>query len=254
MLNQLGIPTRIFASEYMEHGWNLVKVDGKWLHMDMTWNEPDVQGRVLYDYFLLTDQQIKTLSHTWITSEYPKSGEGIKLGLFTDVSLDHWANKQIEDLAKRNIINGYSDGSFKPGENVTRAHAAVMLVNALGLDYKGKTSKFSDVPLGHWAEGHIAAAEQAGILNGYGNGKFGPGDYITRGQISVMVSKAFNLKQVDSQKNFKDVNKDHWAYNYIEILASNGIVNGYGDNTFKPGEYASRAHFSVFLSKSLAKK
>lgn len=40
MLNQLGIPTRIFASEDMNHGWNLVKVDGKWLHMDMTWNDP----------------------------------------------------------------------------------------------------------------------------------------------------------------------------------------------------------------------
>lgn len=222
--------------------------------MSMIWDDPGayIEGKVLYDYFLLTDDEIRAKSHHWDPEEYPTAGEGIKLSLFIDVPFSHWANKQIEDLAGKGIIKGYGDDMFGPGDNVTRAHAAVMLVNALGLEYKGKTSKFTDVPSGHWAEGHIAAAEEAGIINGYRDGRFGPGDKITRGQIAVMVSKAFNLKHSGAYKNFNDVNDEHWAYKYVEILASNGVINGYSDNTFRHGEFASRAHFSVFLSKGLS--
>lgn len=254
MLNQLGIKTRIFASYGMNHAWNLVNLDGKWYHMDMTWNDPtpDVKGRVIYDYYLLTDSEIKDMGHSWEPEEYPTSGEGFKPSLFKDVPLDHWANEQIEDLAQKNVIKGYGDGNFRPGDNVTRAHAAVMLVNALGLDYKGKTPNFTDVKSDHWAAGHIAAAREAGIINGYRDGKFGPGDYITRGQIAVMISKAFNLKHSGTYKNFNDVDAGYWAYKEVEALASNGIINGYSDNTFRPGEYSTRAHFSVFLSKSLS--
>src|SRR5690554_940087 len=62
-----------------------------------------------------------------------------KIQLFDDVTNTHWAYDHIKDLSDKSIINGYTDGTFRPGESVTRAQAAVMIVNALGLDYKGKT-------------------------------------------------------------------------------------------------------------------
>lgn len=85
MLNDAGVPTRIISSAQMKHSWNLVKIDGQWLHMDITWDDPipDVKGKVLEDHLLLTDAQIIDIDknqetpRSWEPSEYPSSGEGI---------------------------------------------------------------------------------------------------------------------------------------------------------------------------------
>lgn len=135
---------------------------------------------------------------------------GSKEQLFNDVTTDHWAYKQITSIGNKGIIKGYGDGTFRPGDKVTRAHAAVMIVNALKLDYVGKVPNFSDVPSEHWAAEHIAVAQETGIIKGYKDGTFKPGENITRGQISVMVVNAFNLEQKDSYKDFSDVPSTHF--------------------------------------------
>lgn len=78
MLTQSGIECKIIAgsagsaSDSEGHAWNLVKLDGKWYHLDCTWDDPvpDVKGRVLYDYYNLTDSQISK-DHNWDISAYP---------------------------------------------------------------------------------------------------------------------------------------------------------------------------------------
>ncbi|MGI6537816.1 MAG: S-layer homology domain-containing protein [Caldicoprobacterales bacterium] len=173
---------------------------------------------------------------------------------FIDVGSDHWAYKQIIELANNGIINGYGDGTFRPGDHITRAQAIVMIVNAMGIDYKGKVSDFKDVTEGHWAEQHIAAAKEAGIIKGYDDGTFRPGEYIQRGQIAVMIANAFKLEHKgSSSKTFSDIPDSHWAYKHIEILAGNGIINGYSDNTFRSGELTTRAQFSVILNNAMGK-
>ncbi|GFZ32336.1 hypothetical protein CSC2_28620 [Clostridium zeae] len=73
MLNQAGIQTKIVEGTAggQAHAWNLVYLDGAWYHFDSTWDDPlpDVAGRVTYDYYNLTDTQIK-LNHTWVKT-YP---------------------------------------------------------------------------------------------------------------------------------------------------------------------------------------
>ena len=75
MLEQVGIESKYvvgFVNGNEDHAWNLVKVDGKWYHLDTTWNDPlpNRVGVSSYDYFLVTDAQLKK-DHTWITSDYP---------------------------------------------------------------------------------------------------------------------------------------------------------------------------------------
>ncbi|UZQ49419.1 transglutaminase domain-containing protein [Clostridium kluyveri] len=78
MLTEAGVESKIIAgsagsgSDSEGHAWNLVKLDGKWYHLDCTWDDPipDVKGRVLYDYYNLTDSQISQ-DHNWDTSAYP---------------------------------------------------------------------------------------------------------------------------------------------------------------------------------------
>lgn len=75
MLNQLGVEAQYvvgIVNGNEDHAWNLVKIDGKWYHLDTTWNDPlpNRPGTSSYDYFLVTDAQLKK-DHTWITSDYP---------------------------------------------------------------------------------------------------------------------------------------------------------------------------------------
>lgn len=78
MLTEAGMESKIIAgsagsgSDSEGHAWNLVKLDGKWYRLDCTWDDPipDIKGRVLYDYYNLTDNQISQ-DHNWDTSAYP---------------------------------------------------------------------------------------------------------------------------------------------------------------------------------------
>lgn len=78
MLNQAGVECKIISGyatsggETESHAWNLVRLNGKWYHLDCTWDDPvpDVKGRVTYDYYNITDSQISK-DHIWDTSAYP---------------------------------------------------------------------------------------------------------------------------------------------------------------------------------------
>lgn len=76
MLQGLGVETQYVVGEVYTggHAWNLVKVDGKWYHLDTTWNDPtpDRQNVVRYEYFLIDDAKIG-LDHTWIQADYPEA-------------------------------------------------------------------------------------------------------------------------------------------------------------------------------------
>jgi len=74
MLTEVGIDARIVSgiTDGGEHSWNMVKLDGNWYHINFTWNDPvpDEPGRVLYDYYNLTDNEISK-THKWDHSLYP---------------------------------------------------------------------------------------------------------------------------------------------------------------------------------------
>lgn len=173
---------------------------------------------------------------------------------FSDVPLDHEFYKAIMDLVDKGITKGYEDGRFGENDPITRAQIAVMLVRARpDLKPDGMKSEFTDVPAGYWAEGAIAAAHEAGILDGYGGGRFGPDDNVTRAQLAKMVANAFNIKVDPSNLvSFTDVPPSYWAEEFISALASNKIVGGYGAGFFRPDYQATRGQFAKYLSNILS--
>ncbi len=177
----------------------------------------------------------------------------VYLNRFSDVPYGHVFYSSVMDLVNRDITQGYGGSVFGENDYISRAQIAVMLVRARSdLKPEGMRSDFTDVPAGYWAEGEIAAAKKSGILDGYGDGTFGPDDYITRAQLSKMVAKAFSIK-VDAGNPviFTDVPSNYWAKEYISDLASNQIVGGYGGGLFGPDDPASRGQFSKYLSNAL---
>lgn len=174
-----------------------------------------------------------------------------KASLFKDIPSNYVYYKEIEYLTKNNIITGQADGTFRPNDKLTRAHAAVIISRALGLNTSNvKNPGFKDIPANHVYYKQIAAIVESGIMSGKGDNTFDPNGTLTRAQMAKVVALAYDLKGTSSI-NFKDVSKDHWAYSFVQQLAANKITTGYGDNTFKPNEAISRAHFGLFLYRAI---
>jgi hypothetical protein len=175
----------------------------------------------------------------------------VYLNRFVDVTSEHPNYTHINALVGVGIINGYSDNTFRPSNPLTRAQAAIMIVRAIGLSTEGVSSSFTDVPPTHVAYKFISAAYQAGIINGYSDGTFRPNANVTRAQIAIMVQRAFNVQASDTIITFTDVPEGYAPKKFIEILASQKIVNGYSDGTFKPLNNVTRAQFSTMIYNAI---
>lgn len=162
----------------------------------------------------------------------------------------NWAEANIKQLLAAGAIKGYPDGSFKPGNTITRAEFASVLVKAFQLEAKsGKL--FSDT-VQHWAKESISTANAAGIVNGYSNNTFGPDDSITREQMAVMISKAAKLAAAKNSLVFADsISISDWAKAAVASCHENSIISGYLDNTFKPQGKATRAEAATVIVKAM---
>ncbi|MFL8939033.1 S-layer homology domain-containing protein [Rossellomorea oryzaecorticis] len=158
--------------------------------------------------------------------------------------------KEISYLLNEGIISGYIDGTFKPGEKVTRAAAAAMIGRSLGFEGVQRESSFNDVAKESFASGYIEEAVEKNIIKGYTDGTFRPNDIVTRGQMAIFISRAFQLKETKDIQFF-DVSKSMAAYPSIGKILSAGITNGYSDWTFRPNKELTRAEFSAFLARGL---
>ncbi|WP_313373200.1 InlB B-repeat-containing protein [Lysinibacillus pakistanensis] len=169
---------------------------------------------------------------------------------FSDVPKDHWAWTMIQTMAKQGVITGYSDGTFKPNAPVQRQHVALMLARAMELEPKKEALAFNDISATHPYAEVIQRVQQAGLFDGV-NGNFNPTANMTRAQMAKILVLAFHLTSTEKE-TFHDVPATHWAYDYIAILAANGIAlgdNGY----FRPEDPVTRAQFAAFLYRALYK-
>ncbi|MGY4688874.1 S-layer homology domain-containing protein [Salibacterium sp. K-3] len=169
---------------------------------------------------------------------------------FHDVPRDYWAAASIEYLAGRDIVNGYDDGTYRPGKQLKRSQTASMLVRAFDLDRGDRPDPgFSDTPSDFHAIEDIAAVADEGLMTGSGD-EFRPNGQLTRAQMAVILVRAFDLEEREADSSFDDVDEDYWAQGAIETLASYEVARG-SDGSFRPGEAVTRAQFAVFMERAL---
>ena len=116
-------------------------------------------------------------------------------GSFPDVPAGTFSG-HIERIAELGIATGYPDGTFRPGNPISRGEMAVMLMRALDLDAGPHSGTFSDVPDGLFFTGAVEAIATAGITTGCGGGKFCPFDQVLRDQMASFISRAFGLTPI----------------------------------------------------------
>lgn len=180
-------------------------------------------------------------------------GSGTGKGMFSDLDTVPWAEDAISALAKKSILNGKGNGKFDPEGNVTREEFAKLVVNMFNITAKSDSEPaFTDVAQGQWYESYVNTAVASGIVTGYGDGRFGVGDSITRQDCTVMLLRALKYIQrntaTEKTTAFADMDEiDDYAVDAVKVLSGMGIVNGKGDNLFIPKAFCSRAEAAVML-------
>ena len=140
----------------------------------------------------------------------------------------------INKLSSMGILKGYDDGTFRPEATITRAEFCAVVNRMLNLQdavaSNTEPSKFSDVPSDHWAKADINVAYTMGIIKGYGDGRFGPDDYVTYEQVIKMLVCAIGYEAAAIQKG-------GYPDGYLVVAAQMGLLKNI---VGKAGEPAKR--------------
>lgn len=193
---------------------------------------------------------------------------------FSDVCPDFWAYPFIECLASRNIISGYPDGTFRPGNLISRAQLAKVVSNAANYSETYTTQSFADIPVDSTFYQFIERLRSRNIVSGYpcggpgepcGGGNlpyFRPNANTTRGQIAKIVSIARGYTDPPAGQSFQDVPPGSTFYEWVQRLVANNVMTGYpcggpgepcgGGNLpyFRPGSNGSRAQVSKIVANA----
>jgi len=142
---------------------------------------------------------------------------------FTDVTAESDVYTAVQTLSSLEILKGYEDGTFGPEKDITRSEFAAVVCRALGMESSANGAKgatqFADVPADHWASGYINLAAGQGIINGYGNGNFGPDDNVTYEQAVKMLVVALGYEPMAAQKG-------GYPTGYLVVANTYGMTKG----------------------------
>jgi hypothetical protein len=169
---------------------------------------------------------------------------------FSDIE-GHWAQETIEKMTANKITSGRTTEAFEPDAEITRAEFAAYLVNLLGLDGEIR-GNFKDVPADAWYYDHVALAGINGLVSGVGEGNFAPDATISRQDMAVMMSKAYELmygvEMTGNAAAFGDsILIADYAYDAVNASRYHKLVGGFEDGSFRPTKTATRAEAAQML-------
>ncbi|MGG2057469.1 S-layer homology domain-containing protein [Lysinibacillus pakistanensis] len=166
------------------------------------------------------------------------------------------------DRTFASYIQGYTDGTFRPNANVTRAQIAAMLARNLSNNDVPETSSLFYVDTAtSWAKNDIEYIRTQGIMQGRLDHSFGPNDMITRAQMAVIAVRWIDKQCVEeftdtpycevmaSGETYSDMASTHWAAKEIDRISAMGIMVGSGNGQFRPEEKLTRAQAVKVLNR-----
>lgn len=169
--------------------------------------------------------------------------------LFTDISGYSWAKEAIEGLYYAGIVNGMEDGIFNPKGAVTREQFSKMVVQLFGISTSAVSNTgFVDVKTDAWYAPYVAAASQAGYIQGQSNEYFGIGESIMRQDMATILYRALGSRGKRAELSFSDNDSiAPYAKDAVAELVGLGIISGYEDGTFLPRGTATRAEAAKMI-------
>lgn len=175
---------------------------------------------------------------------------------FTDVSSDSWYYDFVKYVYENGLMTGLNDTTFGPGQTLARAQFAVILYRMNGEPPVEYTPKFNDVAEGLWYTDAILWASEQGVVTGYSNGNFGPGDLINREQMALMMYRYALAKGYDTgtRADISSYSDASWVSEFaveaMQWAVGNGIITGkYNETMLEPQGSASRAECATIIMR-----
>ena len=166
---------------------------------------------------------------------------------FSDVS-DSYTATAVEALRLMGVLDGYGDGTFRPDTILNRAQFCKMAVYAM--DGSGELGRYStvtifpDVKPSHWASAYINMAARKGIISGFADGKFKPGQTVTAGQAVTILMRGLGYKDEDMG--------GVWPQSYMAEAQTNGLLKSTGITSAYAGltrAQAAKLFLNLFEAK-----
>lgn len=179
---------------------------------------------------------------------YPSQGQVP----FGDIVWNAWYYPSVKYVYENNIMNGVTSRLFYPNMQVTRGMVCAVIANMEGgaeRDYQ----IFWDVPQGEWYSDSVNWCSRNGIVNGYGNGAFGPEDLVTREQLVSILHKYAVYKGYETPRRanlevYRDVNEiSAYAYDTMSWAVASDVLSGVSYHRLNPQGTATRAELATML-------
>lgn len=239
-----GLPSNVIGTDFMD---KLGEDNSRLSH-------PNYNGH-LYMYNQLA---AKAKANGWTLKDIFKqdpnvNNSGTQIILrFTDVPNGSWYYEGVKFCAENGITNGITATQFGPNGNVTRAQMATFIYRLAGKPtIDNKTEPFKDVYDSHWAHDEIAWAYHKGIIKGISADAFDPDSPVTRGQAVTMLCRFTGpMTSSSSYIRFKDASTIPSDFqSAVSWAVDNGIITGFPDGTFRPGDPITRAQMATMLQR-----
>ena len=176
---------------------------------------------------------------------------------FTDVNLHAWYHSAVDYAVGNQLMNGVSKDKFDPDGSTTRAMLAAILYRMEQSPKVIGKNPFRDVKADQWYTDAVLWASTNGIVKGYGDGRFGPMDTLTREQLAVMLQRYAKLKGLDTSKAadlsaYADAESiSAWALEAVRWANTEGLITGRTETTLAPQGSAKRAETAAILMRYL---
>ncbi len=177
---------------------------------------------------------------------------------FQDVNSEAWYASAVDFVSGRGLFSGVSGNSFAPEATLNRGALVTVLYALEQPGAQTVEERFSDVGAGDWYAQGTAWAVETGVISGYGNGRFGPQDPVTREQLALMLYQYANSLSADaggrsSLAGFKDGgNVSSWAAEAVSWAVDAGILSGRTGGILDPSGPATRAEAAVMLCQFMS--
>ena len=172
----------------------------------------------LQPYGTITRGEVATIFFRLLTDD-TREEYWSQVNDYTDCSSDLWCNNAISTLTNMGIIDGFSDGTFRPYAKITRAQFAKIAVGFFETTREDYQGYFTDVDINAWYTEYVEAAARVGLIEGFNDGTFRPNTNITRAQACVIVNRALGrspdedrLLDEDEMITWPDNNPEDWFY------------------------------------------
>ncbi len=165
---------------------------------------------------------------------------------FNDVDSESVLGQSIYKLVNAGVLNGYTDGTFRPNNPLTRAELC-KIVNLVFNYTEAAADNFTDVSANDWFYSYVAIAKKAGYITGHGDGTFKGNDYLTREQACAIITRVTELFDLTMSETITDTVSD-WAVPYVNKVVSNRLMPLEAGGKFRATENITRGELTSVMA------